>query len=227
MQTTTRTAWESGIGRELAWWRGYLQTAGYHDPETREEFRFRFDPAAPLQPHLAGLLPATVPVAGIQILDCAAGPATTLGKTLNGERLAITAVDALADHYTPLLAELGLRPPVPSLPCDVEHLDELFPPDHLHLVYMRFALDHCYDPIAALRQMVRVTRPGGVVMVEHYRDASQTEYQGLRHWRLLPEEHDLVIANDDQRLRVSEEVPGVRLEMQLRPDWMTMTLHLP
>lgn len=172
---TTRQAWWSGINRELDWWRSYLAGGGLSQPE---EFRFRFDPAAPLQPHLARALPSHRDGAGHQMLDCAAGPATTLGKTRDGRPLAITAVDALAQRYQELLGELGLVPPVPTLPGEVERLETRFAADRFDPVYRRFARDHCYDPLAALRQMARVARPGGVVMVEYYRDEAETAYQG-------------------------------------------------
>jgi SAM-dependent methyltransferase len=222
--TTTRQAWRSGIDRELAWWRGYLASGGLSQPE---EFRFRFDRDAPLQPHVARVLPPLEDGAGHRILDCAAGPATTLGKTLDGRHLAITAVDALAEPYRALLDELGLVPPMPTLPGEVERLDTLFAADRFDLVYMRFALDHCYDPLAALRQMARVARPGGVVMVEHYRDEAEAAYQGLRQWDLRPEPGDLVVANARDRFRVGEAVPGVRLEVAFSPTWLTVLLRKP
>jgi ubiquinone/menaquinone biosynthesis C-methylase UbiE len=108
---------------------------------------------------------------------------------------------------------LDLVAPVRSRRGEAEHLDDQFEDGQFHLVYMRYALDHCYDPVGALRQMVRAVRPGGIVMVEHYRDQTQTEYQGLRHWNLHPEADDLVIANSDHTSRVSSELPGVDLQM--------------
>lgn len=222
--TATREAWQMSIDREMGWWRSYLANQGLSWPD---EFRFRFDPDAPLQSHIARVLPPSLHGSAPRILDCAAGPATTLGKVLDGERLEITAVDALADRYRQILDELGLAPPVPTLPCEVECLDTRFPADYFDLVYMRFALDHCYDPLAALRQMVRVARPGGVVMVEHYRDETETEYQGLRQWDLRPEPGDLIVANARGSFRVGEEVPGVRVDVESDPTWLAMLLHKP
>ncbi len=218
----TRDAWEAGIDRELAWWRRYLGGAGLDWPD---EFRFRFNPDSPLQPHIDRLLPAPRTGATVRILDCAAGPATTLGKTRHGERLEIVAIDALADHYHALLTELGLMPPVPTQRGEVERLDEQIAADTFDLVYMRFALDHCYDPRLALRQMVRAARPGGTVMIEHYRDTTQQEFEGLRQWELRPERGDLVIANPRHSFRVSEVVPEARLEVTFDPAWLTVLLH--
>lgn len=217
-----RQTWEAGIERELDWWRHYLGGGGLGRPE---EFRFRFHPNAPLQPHIARVLPREDPVDRLEILDCAAGPATMLGKTLDGHRLRIEAVDALADHYRGLLDELGLEPPVPSVRCEVEQLDGAFEADRFSLVYMRFALDHCYDPLQALAQMVRVARPGGVVMVEHYRDEGEVEFQGLRQWALEPEAGDLTIWNRETRFRVGAQFPEVRVRVDATPDWLTMLLY--
>lgn len=219
-----RSVWETGIDHEVQYWRDYLATEGFHGAE---DFLFRFDRDAPLQPHLADRLPQGLPACELRILDCAAGPATVVGKTLGGNRLPITAVDALAEQYRSVLQDLHLTPPVPSIPCDVEQLDTKFGSDQFSLVYMRFALDHCYDPIGALRQMVRVVRPGCVVMVEHYRDEHETEYQGLKNWTLMPEPNDLVICNTLHRLSVQEELPGIPIEIDSSPSWLTLILHKP
>lgn len=218
----TRDAWEAGMSQELAWWRRYLAGEGLDWPD---DFRFRFDPDSPLQPHVDRVLPAPQDGAMARILDCAAGPATTLGKVRHGQRLAIVAIDALADYYQALLTELGLVPPVATRRGEVERLDEQVAADSFDLVYMRFALDHCYDPRLALRQMVRATRPGGTVMIEHYRDATQQEFQGLRQWELRPEPGDLVIANPNHSVRVSEAIPGARLEVDFSLTWLTVLLH--
>jgi ubiquinone/menaquinone biosynthesis C-methylase UbiE len=222
MARSTRAEWQRGVERELGYWREYLRTGGLDWPE---DFRFRFDPQAPLQPHIAARLPRGLPAADLPVLDCAAGPATTLGKTLSGERLPITAVDALANQYAEVLHDLGLAPPVPSLPCDVERLGDRFGADRFALVYMRFALDHCYDPIAALRAMVRVTRSGCAVMVEHYRDERDEEYEGLKQWTLQPARDDLIIRNPDHRLSAREEISEARLEVEFSPSWLTVILH--
>src|SRR5688572_27305622 len=96
----TRAAWLTGVDKELAWWRAYFSNQGLNDPASFQE---RLDPSAPLQPHLVATLPDRPPGATFQILDCAAGPATTVGKTLSDHRIDVVAVDALADHYRAML----------------------------------------------------------------------------------------------------------------------------
>lgn len=217
-----RQTWEAGFERELAWWRGYLEARGGDSPE---DFQFRFDPNTELQPHIATQLHPFEDEAPIAILDCAAGPATTLGKMLRGQRLDIIPVDALADRYQGMFDELGFVPPIPSMQCEVEHLDERFEPASFDLTYMRFALDHCLDPRAALQQMIRVTRPNGAVMIEHYRDQGEIIYQGLRQWDLRPEPGDLVIAGANDSVRLSEIVPdGVRFDVDFSPAWLTVLI---
>jgi SAM-dependent methyltransferase len=218
----TRRAWESGIEREITWWRRYLAGGGLEWPE---EYRFRFDPDAPLQPHVAQYLPVSAEPP--RLLDCAAGPATTLGKVLDGRRVEIVAIDALATAYAGILGDLGLVSPVPTIAGEVERLDEVVSTGAFDLVYMRFALDHCYDPRMAMRQMVRAARPGGTVLVEHYRDPAQTAFEGLRQWQLVPRDGDLVVENSRASFRVGEAVPGVRVEVYSTPTWLTLLLRAP
>ena len=220
---TPRAAWEAGAARELDWWRRYLAGRGLGDAAG---FRSRFDPQAQLPDHVARLLPEGRPASAIRILDCAAGPATTLGSRLGGERVDLVAADALADAYAAMLDDLGLTPPVPSRRAEVERLDASFEPGTFDLVYMRFALDHCYDPPQALRQMARVLRPGGTLLIEHYRDEGEVTYEGLRRWTLLPQPPaELVIANERSRARLSEILPGSRIQVEATPTWLTATVR--
>lgn len=150
--------------RELAWWRAFLEERLRDDAEYLE----RFDPERPLQPHVARLIPPDRPPEEVRILDCAAGPASALGRVWRGRHVELVAVDALADAYAPILERLDLRPPVPSRQGTVEHLDQLLPEASFDLVHMSNALDHCREPALALEQMVRMARPGGAVLIEHY-----------------------------------------------------------
>jgi len=218
----TRAAWQSGIDKELAWRRSYFTNEGLHDPAGYHE---RLDPNAPLQPHLVAALPKHPPGATFRILDCAAGPATTVGKMLGDQRFEVVAVDALADLYRKMLDEIGLTPPVPTISGEVEHLDERFAPASFDLAHMRFALDHCYHPLEALRQMTRVTRDGGAVLIEHYRDASEVKYEGLRQWELRPVPGDLVVANADDSFSVRDSFPDFQVTIEFSPTWLTLTLR--
>ena len=220
--TDTRQAWLLGVEKELTWWRSYFTNNGLDDPTG---YRERLDPDAPLQAHLAATIPNRPPETTLRILDCAAGPATTVGKMLGDRRVDVVAVDALAGHYRQMLDEIGLTPPVPTLACDVEHLDGQFEPASFDLVYMRFALDHCYDPLKALRQMTRVTRNDGAVLIEHYRDESQVEFEGLRQWELRPEPGDLVVGNAEASFSVRTAFPDFQVTVNYSPAWLTLTLR--
>lgn len=219
---TTYPAWRAGLPRELAWWRDFLRERALADPG----YRRRFDPGMPLQPHLAALLPSAGAAGPPRVLDCAAGPVTGVGKIHGGRALDLAAVDALAGEYAAILAELGLAPPVPSRPGEVERLDALFPAGAFDLVTMTNALDHCHDPLLGLRQMLRAARPGAPVVVEHYRDARDGEYAGLKQWTLDPRARDLVVRNDRHRFSVASALPGASVVADIRSDWMTVVIRM-
>ena len=175
-----------------------------------------------MQPPIADHLPTGRPA---RILDCAAGPATTVGKVFDGRRVDLVCVDALSDRYAEMLEELGVVPPVPSIQGEVESLDELGLRG-FDVVYMRFALDHCHDPLRAIGQMVAAARPGGAVIIEHYRDADRhEEFAGLRQWALDPAADDLTIRNGGQRHSVAAAVSPATLTMDFDDQWLTATIR--
>lgn len=126
----SRKLWTRNLDDELTWWDEYLRTRGEATGHG-EGFRKRMSDSEPLQSHLAAFLKTDNP----KLIDVGSGPVTTLGKTLNGKKLDITAVDSLADRYNELLDKYGLRPPVRTRAAESEKLTELFEPNTFDLAH--------------------------------------------------------------------------------------------
>jgi SAM-dependent methyltransferase len=182
--------WASGVDDEIAFWRDWLRTGGAEWPQDYED---RMDPRRPLDPVLAANLPPrTADGSGgtdrVTILDVGAGPLTCVGRVVEGREVDVVAVDALADAYDELLDEVGVVPPVRTVRCETERLTERFAAATFDLAHARNTLDHSYDPVLAIRQMAEVTRPGGVVVLQHYdKEAENEGYAGLHQWNLSVE----------------------------------------
>ncbi|MFI5952774.1 class I SAM-dependent methyltransferase [Cryptosporangium sp. NPDC051539] len=130
------------------------------------------------------LLPHLRP--GLQLLDIGSGPGTiTVGLA---ERVApgrVTAVE-VTEQALALTREAAGDLPMRFLVGDVHRLD--LPSDEFDVVHAHQVLQHVADPVAALREMIRVSKPGGVVAVRDgdYRGfAWYPELPGLDHWRTL------------------------------------------
>jgi SAM-dependent methyltransferase len=76
----------------------------------------------------------------------------------------VTVVDPNPDSLAALerrAAEAGVR--VHALQGETRDLTDLLPPDHAHVVLVHNVLEYVEDPVAALADVVAVTRPGGAV----------------------------------------------------------------
>jgi len=71
------------------------------------------------------------------------------------------------------------------------------------------ALDHHHDPFLALDQMLAATRPGGLVLLNHYVDEGKfRRYLGMHQWNIAEEDGRLVIWNRNRREDVTERLRG-------------------
>ena len=129
----------------------YLQ--GHHDTVLRSHrWRTAENSAAYLLPHLRP---------GMRVLDVGCGPGTItcdLGRLVGSEG-EVLGVDSAADVVAQAVAACDL-PQVRFAVGDALRLDAsdgAFDVVHAHQV-----LQHLADPVAALREMRRVTRPGGM-----------------------------------------------------------------
>jgi SAM-dependent methyltransferase len=135
----------------------------------------------------AYLLPHLRP--GIDLLDVGSGPGTITVDL--AERVApgrVTALEASEEALALTRAEVERRgcDTVDHVVGDVHALD--LPSASFDVVHAHQVLQHLADPVAALREMIRVCRPGGLVAVRDADYAAFTWYPenpGLDRWREL------------------------------------------
>ncbi|WP_024287813.1 class I SAM-dependent methyltransferase [Cellulomonas sp. KRMCY2] len=141
------------------------------------------------------LLPLLEP--GLRLLDVGCGPGTVTADlaalVAPGEVVGLDTSAAVLDLARATAAQAGVMN-VTFRTADATALpfeDASFDVVHAHQV-----LQHLTDPVAALREMRRVTRPGGVVAVRDADYAAMTWYppsSGLDEWLALY--HEVTVAN--------------------------------
>ncbi|WP_029150873.1 class I SAM-dependent methyltransferase [Microbacterium indicum] len=131
-------------------------THGHHESVLRSHrWRTAENSAAYLLAHLQG---------DMRLLDVGAGPGTItadLAERVAGVVATEISEDALA-HTRATIAERGSE----NVEFAVEDVHALsFPDDAFDVVHAHQVLQHVADPVAALREMRRVTKPGGLIAV--------------------------------------------------------------
>ncbi|MEV4777377.1 class I SAM-dependent methyltransferase [Microbacterium sp. LWH12-1.2] len=147
-------------------------THGHHESVLRSHnTRNIANSAEYLRPHLG---------ASTRLLDVGAGPGTiTMDFASVVDRVTATEIDEAA---LSLSRELAASRGVTNVDFSVEDVHALsFADDSFDVVHAHQVLQHVADPVQALREMRRVTVPGGIVAA---RDA---DYAGFIWFPLLPE----------------------------------------
>ncbi|MFC7533486.1 methyltransferase domain-containing protein [Actinoplanes sp. GCM10030250] len=146
-------------------------THGHHESVLRSHrWRTAENSAAYLLPHLSS---------GISLLDVGCGPGTITAdlaaRVTPGRVTALEQTEAALDLAR---AQIGLAN-VDFAVGDVHALD--FPDGIFDVVHAHQVLQHVADPVAALREMRRVARPGGLVA------ARDSDYAAFTWYPLVPE----------------------------------------
>lgn len=153
----------------------------------------RFDPTAPVQDYISGYIDG-LRADDVEILDVGSGPVTKLGKIHRSKKLSITAIDVLAVDYNTLLAEFGVTPLVATQYGDAQELRRQFPNRRFDIVHAENSLDHTSEPVASVREMLAVTKPGGFVILLHNENEGRKQsYEDLHKWDFTCEEGHFVI----------------------------------
>lgn len=213
--------WSEGVPSEASFWSMWLRTKGAEWPD---DFRFRLDPDSQISAFVGSLLPDR---SAPQILDVGAGPMTCLGKKSGGRTLLITACDPLAPIYTELLNSAEVNPIVRTEQAFAEDLSLFYDINRFDIVHCRNALDHSFDPLRGVQEMLLVTAMGGYVVLEHAADeAEHARYDGLHQWNFNVENDRFVIWNRSQKLFLDEHVADCQVEkMQKNGRMITIALR--
>ena len=198
---SVRSRWMGGIASEIMYWDLYFQGQRSKWDESCEA---RMNPDAKLQQRPAALLPQTEEA---HILDVGAGPLTYLGKRMAGTKVRITAVDSLAPEYDLLLKKHNIQPLVRTQLSDAEHLTDNFGSDSFDLVVARNCIDHSYDPLRAIVEMVKVVKPECYVLLEHRpNEGTRRKHGGLHQWNLSATDcGDFIIESLHSSINVSRQ----------------------
>lgn len=190
-------SWLLGVDSEVKFWDYWFATKGAEWPE---DFRVRLNPQREFPEYLlAGISPADA-----KILDVGAGPVTSFGFTHKGSRLDITACDPLASFYDRILEKNGVVPPVRTVTAFAEELSSFFPRNAFDLVTCSNALDHSFEPVRGIEEMLLVTKMGGRVHLTHrINEAVYGHYEGLHQWNFDAEDGRFIIWNNEQRVDVN------------------------
>ncbi len=122
------------------------------------------------------------------VLDVGSGPLSMLIYGAENGIFDLTCADPLADAYVELLAKYGYPVRTKMVCCAGEELSGVFGAEAFDIVWMHNALDHSQWPQSVFREMVRVLRPGGYMVVQGWtREGAAEAYEGLH-------QHDLYIA---------------------------------
>lgn len=212
--------WSRGLDSELEYWRSFFETRGLGS----DGFERRLDPKSVMQEAAVIESLDRLPRrdAPFRILDVGAGPVTNLGRIYEGQRLDIVAIDPLADHYNRLLDELRIEPDVRTIQCEGERLLDVVEPNSCDLVFSRNAIDHGYDPMLSIFNMVEAVKENCRVVVKHgVNEAEEAGYEGLHQWNFSAEEGRLILWKQGARWDVGSELKGrATVESFVENDWL-------
>ena len=140
---------------EISFWRDYLVApTGIFDSESRRVAFPRF-----LLPFLQQLNGA----AGgpPRLLELGSGPVSLLAWGVDEAAVEMTAVDPLARTYEEMMKSYDYDYPVRPVEGYGEKLLDRFNRDEFDVAYTSNALDHTASPLACMKNLADVVRPGG------------------------------------------------------------------
>ncbi len=176
-----RAIWNRHAADEARFWWNWLTTSELYIERDRA---FRLQHHRELADNIKNLIHA--PEGGtVRILDVGAGPLSVIGTHWPGRSVELVPIDALAAQYAPMLKELDVIPPTPTQYADAETLSSKFPQNTFDFTHCVNALDCCANPMKAISEMVKVTRPGGCILVICRLNLAETERNfGLGQWNI-------------------------------------------
>ena len=141
----------------------------------------------------------------IEFLDVGSGPFSRCGGRSKDHELHMTYVDPLGNVYEKLKSIYKVSNGIFVKRGFVELLDKIFGHNSFDVVHMSNALDHCFDPIFGLIQLISVCKIGGKVILRHNEnEALNEQYSGLHQWNITIENDQFIVWNEQKKIVLNE-----------------------
>lgn len=198
--------WLSGLESEIAFWKRYMETEGgiyYENFKDHTEKNKHFT--------LERYLEEFSKNKQIRFIDIGSGPFSRCGHVSEDYNLLVECADPLAEIYNNLKKENNLENGIKIKTGFVELLDKYFDSDSYDIVHMSNSLDHCFNAVFGIYQLLNLCKIGGKVILRHAEnEAERSEYQGLHQWNLSlhNEENSFVIWRNNERYDIKKILDG-------------------
>lgn len=194
--------WLTGISDEIFFWKHYMKNKGGRFRKGFEDV-VRKNRKFLLEEELLSYDENTE----INFIDVGSGPFSRCGFLTDRVKMNCIALDPLADIYVILKKKYNLENGINLRTGFVELLDKQFLENTFDLVHMSNALDHSFNPIIGISQLLYICKVGGKVILRHNENEAEAEgYQGLHQWNLSTnhKEHNFMIWRHEERYNISK-----------------------
>jgi len=164
----------------------------------------------------------------IKLLDVGCGPFPKSGLFLEGYEIKRTLVDAIADSYHLLLKENNISTNNQHIiNCHAENLNNQFSRNSFDVIFSKNALDHTYNPIKSIANMIELITIDGTIVLEHfYREGEYTNYFGLHQWNFYVKNDCFYISNKNDTIiqNINDLFPNVRIRATQEQNTVIITI---
>jgi ubiquinone/menaquinone biosynthesis C-methylase UbiE len=214
MDDQLKGKWEKGKNNTLRFYKAKL-------PWKEKQFNHAF----PLYPYFDPMIGSKKEV---KIADVGCGMFCTIGSTWPNTKVEVYPSDALATEFNQILAEAKVKVLIPVKYEDMEKLS--YKDNFFDIVNCCNALDHTSDPIRAISEMYRVTKPGGFTYLRHFPNVGESErYAGLHIWNLdIDNDGHCIIWNKNGKFVLNEIYKNIisvkKQELDYEPNNMVVCI---
>ena len=210
--------WLSGLASEIEFWDTYIRTKGASNEQTEDAFHeeIRYDKKFTFEKELSKYNNGNK----IYFADVGSGPFSGLGSQTDGFDLEINAIDPLAFIYDKMKWKYGMESELILKTGFVEFLDKYISANTYDIVHMSNALDHSFDPVTGIKQLLSICKIGGEVILRHTENvAEEGNYSGLHQWNLSlhNQENSFIVWRGEQRWDICKLLAEYA-DIELYPD---------
>lgn len=137
----------------------------------------------------------------VTIAELGAGPICTIGNFWPEVKVNLFASDILQPEFAPWWKMYQATPIVPIEYQDMEHLT--YPDKFFDIVHCVNALDHTPNPKQALKEMLRICKPGGYIYLRHAPNQRQ-RYHGMHEWDIEMVDGECVFTSKKDKFLLKE-----------------------